>query len=76
MSSAIQKLIELSFGMVSMVLDGRAHWRQLANMVERLCVEVINSQPELATQPIPKFPQIDATYDQNFVQVHDVDPSL
>jgi len=56
-SSAIEKLIELLFGMASRVLDGRAHWRLLANMVERLCVEVINSQPEMATQPIPKFPQ-------------------
>ena len=34
-----------------------AHWRHLANMVERLYVAVMNIQLEvaMATQPIPKF---------------------
>jgi len=26
-------------------------------MVERLCMAIMNCQPEMATQPIPKFPQ-------------------
>jgi len=63
------ELIELSFGMVSRVLDGRAY---ATSVVERLCVAVMNNQPEVAMQPIPKFPHVD----QTFVQVYDGDPSL
>jgi len=69
------ELIKLSFGMVTRVLDGRAHWRHLANMVEQLCVAVMNIV-NINKGGNAAYSQIPATYDQTFVQVHDGDPSL
>jgi len=39
------------------VLDGRAHWRRLANTVERLCAAAIRGSaiPGVATRPDPRL---------------------
>ena len=77
----IAEPIELSFGMVSRVLDGHAQWCHLAYMVERLCNAAIVSQQGWRRGLYPNylgpsgFCLMQTVHLQGCISVHSAHPS-